>query len=96
MLRLVPIIHENPALGTIHGSGSHYLIRSGRVTIGNLHQVNGGPQNGNWSRSITCLHSADEAVPPRSGMNYSREMAMADIHKAWTAWLDRAGAKLIL
>jgi hypothetical protein len=96
MLRLVPIIHENPALGTVHGSESHYIIKSGRMTIGSLHQVNGGPQNGNWSWSFTCLRNTDGAFPPQNGMNYSRDMAMADIQKAWLGWLDRAGAKLIL
>jgi hypothetical protein len=61
------------------------------MTIGSLHQITGGPQNGNWSRSITCIYDADEKLPAKAGMNYSRDTAMADIQKAWLGWLDRAG-----
>jgi hypothetical protein len=69
----------------------HLVVMRGDEVIGTLRRMDGGPQAGNWSWSITALY-----VPPGimtlHGTADTRDEARAAFGKTLRAWLDHVGA----
>ena len=65
---------------------------SGEIVMGSMKKIVGGPSDGDWQWSVTCVH-----VPPNQGAMFgvevTREQAQENMARAWRQWLARGGLK---
>jgi hypothetical protein len=63
-------------------------VTSGDAWVGVITRIPNGPKQGQWLRSITGWIVDPAALGPATGIEETREEAMATFARRWRVWLS--------